>query len=109
MVDQYDGFVNEFGGRVNGTQTLGENIADNGGLHVAFETYRRMVPNSTGPPLWPDGSFTNNQLFFVSFAQGWCDRKSNASANVLLQGDVHAPNFAGAFAFAVLVAGKVCL
>ena len=55
--------------QVNGEQTLGENIADNGGMHAAFQAYKDVM-NQTGED-WQstiDGH-TLDQLFFVEFAQ----------------------------------------
>lgn len=71
IVDQYGGYeVN--GKKLNGRQTLGENIADNGGLKAAYHAYINVMANATLPldtlPL-PGVNLTHRQLFFVSFAQ----------------------------------------
>ena len=53
-------------------QTLGENIADNGGLKAAFRAFTSLGP---GERTWDRGALpgltnlTHNQLFFLSFAQ----------------------------------------
>lgn len=51
--------------QINGQLTLGENIADNGGIHTAFQAYRDMGTNISLPIL----TLTNDQIFFVSFGQ----------------------------------------
>lgn len=51
---------------VNGRQTLGENIADNGGLKASFYAYRKS--KTADAPL-PGLNMTSDQLFFISFAQ----------------------------------------
>nr|KAG5707379.1 hypothetical protein BaRGS_005346 [Batillaria attramentaria] len=95
IVNQYGNFtVPEADMKLNGIQTQGENIADNGGLRQSFRAYRNWVRNSRNgveEPLLPGLDFTNNQLFFVNFAQIWCGnmRRENA-VNRILTG-VHSP------------------
>ncbi|OWZ13608.1 Metalloprotease [Phytophthora megakarya] len=65
LVDQYSSFYTAAQSGVelvpvDGKKTLGENIADNGGLHVAFNAYRNRVASS---------STDDDQLFFLSYAQ----------------------------------------
>lgn len=54
---------------LNGNNTLGENIADNGGIRESFNAYKIQV-NKTGPPMMlPDlPNLSPDQLFFMSFA-----------------------------------------
>ena len=53
---------------MDGQLTLGENIADNGGIHTAFRAYKNMM-NQTGDDQSLIGGHTLDQLFFVAFAQ----------------------------------------
>jgi len=50
--------------QINGQLTLGENIADNGGIHTAFRAYKDMGVKESLP-----SNLTNDQLFFLSFGQ----------------------------------------
>lgn len=71
IVDQYGDYMID-GQHLNGRQTLGENIADNGGLKAAYHAYLNVMANASLPldtlPL-PGVNLTHRQLFFVSFAQ----------------------------------------
>ena len=57
---------------VNGNLTIGENIADNGGLKNAHAAFMKRDKSSKTRQALPGLSLTNNQLFFVSYAQVWC-------------------------------------
>ena len=59
--------------QLNGVNTLGENIADNGGVRESFRAYQNYIINQNGgkpePKLPGLQEYTNEQLFFISFAQ----------------------------------------
>ena len=57
-----------FGYNINGNITLGENIADDGGLKSAYQAYKTIAQNETQPTL-PAVDLTPDQLFFVAFGQ----------------------------------------
>ena len=68
--DQYSGY-NISAQNVSGSLTLGENIADNGGLQTAYDAYKAWLKEKrivTEAPL-PGLNHTHDQLFFLSFAQ----------------------------------------
>jgi putative endopeptidase len=73
--------------RVDGDLTLGENIADNGGLQLAYEAFRR-VPGAKGGNV---NGYTPPQRFFLSYAQGWCVNHTDAFAKEAAKTDPHAP------------------
>lgn len=70
FVDQYSGYELLPGKWVNGSLTLGENIADNLGLHLAYQTYKRLVQDGQveQPKLLGLEKLNPEQLFFLSFA-----------------------------------------
>jgi predicted metalloendopeptidase len=69
MVKQFDAYVAIDDLHVNGRLTLGENIADLGGLTIAFVALKKKLPSETKPKKM-DG-FTQEQRFFLAFAQVW--------------------------------------
>jgi putative endopeptidase len=71
---------------INGELTLGENIADLGGLKLALRTYRAVFPAPTEA-----GKKESTQLFFLGFAQMWKEKSQEAFLRQRLATDVHAP------------------
>ncbi|KAK0744658.1 hypothetical protein B0T21DRAFT_358132 [Apiosordaria backusii] len=79
---------------VNGRLTLGENIADAGGLSASFQAWKRrsaQKPNAHLPGL---EHFTQNQLFFVSYSNWWCGKSRRDTAINRIYTDPHAPKWA---------------
>lgn len=68
LVEQFDAFSPVPGVHVNGKQTLGENIADLGGLAIAYKAYKISLAGKPAPVI--DG-LTGDQRFFMGFAQAW--------------------------------------
>jgi putative endopeptidase len=66
LVAQYDAYEPLPGMRIRGAQTLGENIADNAGLAIAYDAYRLSLKGRPAPVI--DG-FTGDQRFFMGRAQ----------------------------------------
>ncbi|CAO1405438.1 unnamed protein product [Diamesa hyperborea] len=92
FVKQYEKY-NVNGKYLNGKQTLGENIADNGGLKSAYHAFlksRNNLRTSDILPL-PGLNMTHNQLFFVSFAQVWCSSVTEETINLQIEKDPHSP------------------
>jgi len=87
LITQYDAFLVE-GQHVNGSATLGENIADLGGLNLAFSAYHAYAQ----PAAQLMNEYTNDQLFFMYYAQNWCAKISPQEALDRLETDVHSPN-----------------
>ncbi|XP_071946178.1 neprilysin-1-like [Antedon mediterranea] len=76
FVDQYNNYtVKEVNKNVDGRQTLGENMADNGGLKEAYMAYRNWVKrNGQEEDLLPGLNMTHDQIFFLNFGQIWCSK-----------------------------------
>lgn len=80
---------------VNGNQTLSENIADQGGLRIAFEAWEAMAQAGGDEPNLPGlDAFTKEQLFFLAFGQSWCTNYGEQKTMAQLAGDAHSPGFA---------------
>lgn len=92
MEEQYGNYTVN-GENVNGKQTVGENIADNGGLKTAYEAYQRWLERNPGAEtgLLPGINLTHNQLFFLSFSQVWCSQSTPQSDHYSLIEDSHSP------------------
>ncbi|ESO88295.1 hypothetical protein LOTGIDRAFT_165736 [Lottia gigantea] len=93
VIEQYGNFtVKEADLQINGINTQGENIADNGAITQSFKAYRHWVSQERNEePKLPGLDFSPNQLFFINFAQVWCNsmRKQSAISRVLT--GVHSP------------------
>ena len=89
LVAQYSAFVPVPGYTLNGELTLGENIADNSGLVIAFKAYRASLGGKPAPVI--DG-LSGDERFFFGFAQL---RRGKARDEALLRqikSDPHSPN-----------------
>lgn len=71
FIRQYSNFE-AYAKKLNGIQTLGENIADNGAIKQAFMAYKKWIEKNGEEPQLPALNYTNEQLFFVSAAQVDC-------------------------------------
>lgn len=69
IVDQYTRYIAIDTFHVNGKLTLGENIADIGGLMIAYDAWQRSLAGKPEPPA-VDG-FTPDQRFFIAYAESW--------------------------------------
>ncbi|KAM4769787.1 endothelin-converting enzyme 2 isoform 2-T2 [Cyanocitta cristata] len=91
MTEQY-GHYTVHSEKVNGRQTLGENIADNGGLKAAYNAYKSWLQKNGEEKRLPALGLTNHQLFFVGFAQVWCSVRTPESSHEGLVTDPHSPD-----------------
>ncbi|XP_075461001.1 membrane metallo-endopeptidase-like 1 isoform X3 [Ascaphus truei] len=93
MVHQYGNYTWELAGgqNVSGIITLGENIADNGGVRQAYKAYLKWVQRHGKEPKLPGLNLTHKQLFFLNFAQVWCGSYRPEYARHSIKTDVHSP------------------
>jgi putative endopeptidase len=88
LVDQFDAYEVLPGVRVNGHLTLGENIADLGGISLAYEALERSLKGKERKII--DG-LTPEQRFFIAWAQVWRTNARESEAKRLVAIDPHAP------------------
>ncbi|AFN74156.1 metalloendopeptidase PepO [Melioribacter roseus P3M-2] len=88
LVDLYNGFVVIDTFKVNGALTLGENIADLGGLTVSFNAFKKTEQFKKGEKI--DG-FTPAQRFFLGWAQVWATNIRPEALKLQVKTDVHSP------------------
>jgi len=89
LVAQYDAYEPVPGYHINGELTLGENIADNAGVAIAYKAYHLALGDKPAPVL---DEFTGDQRFFLSYAQSWRDKTRDEQQIVYLKSDPHSPD-----------------
>lgn len=87
LVEQFNRYE-LYGARIDGKLTLGENIADLGGVAIAFNAYQKSLKGKERRVL--DG-FTAEQRFFLGYAQMWRAKKRKEAVLQYLIIDTHAP------------------
>ena len=58
--------------KLNGINTQGENIADNGGIKESYLAYKQWVAQNGEEPKLPGLYYSPEQMFWISAAQTWC-------------------------------------
>ncbi|XP_058530407.1 membrane metallo-endopeptidase-like 1 [Ochotona princeps] len=76
---------------VNGFSTLGENIADNGGVRQAYKAYLKWMEEGGQDQQLPGLELTYEQLFFINYAQVWCGSYRPEFAIQSIKTDAHSP------------------
>ncbi|MBX9859699.1 MAG: M13 family metallopeptidase [Sphingomonas sp.] len=88
LVAQYGAYEVLPGLRINGEQTLGENIADVAGLTAAYEAYHASLKGKPAPVI---GGLTGDQRFFLAFAQSWREKVREKALRGQVATDGHSP------------------
>jgi len=94
LVEQYNACVMLDSLHVNGQLTLGENIADLGGITLSYHAYLRSLGAAKSKTM--DG-FSGEQRFFIAWAQGWKSKVRDEELKRLLSMDYHSPAYIRAF------------
>ena len=89
VADMYSAFEAMPKGFVNGRLTLGENIADLGGVKLAFKAYRALREDAA--KVYVADGYTEDQQFFIAVGQAWCSMDRPAEVQRRLTVDPHAP------------------
>ena len=89
LVSQYSAFSPFAGYHVDGELTLGENIADNSGLEIAYKAYHRSLAGKPAPVI--DGT-SGDERFFYGFAQAFRGKARDAVLLTQIKSDPHSPD-----------------
>jgi putative endopeptidase len=86
--EQFSGYVALGDLKLNGKLTLGENLADLGGLCIAFDALQRTLE---GRPEEKIDGFTQAQRFFLAWARGWRTNYTDARLELQIRTNPHSP------------------
>lgn len=90
MIQQFSSYVVLDNMYVNGKATLGENIADFGGLLIALDAFKKTEQYQSGKMI---SGLTPLQRFFLGYALSWLGHQRTESLARQILTDVHSPNF----------------
>ena len=88
LADQFSQYSPFPGVKVNGEQTLGENIADVAGLQAAYDAYHASLNGKPAPVI--DG-LTGDQRFFIAYEQSWAEKTREEALRQQIATNGHAP------------------
>jgi putative endopeptidase len=88
MVSQFNEYEPLPGLHINGQASLGENLADYGGLLLALDAFKKTDQYRQGKPI---GGFTPIQRYFLGYALGWLYHERDENLRNHLLSDVHSP------------------
>ncbi len=90
LVSQFDGYTVLDSVPVNGSLTLGENIADLGGVTLAFRAWKRSLAGTEAPVI---GGTSGEQRFFLAWAHNWRESVRPERLRTEVERDQHAPSY----------------
>ncbi len=91
IVDQYSVYEAVPKVKLDGKLTAGENIADNGGVKIAYEAYHAWrAQQQPAPPRVVDG-LTDDQLYFLAYGQSWCEKSTHERLETMAHSNPHSP------------------
>jgi endothelin-converting enzyme/putative endopeptidase len=88
LVKQFSGYPAAGDLPINGKLTLGENVADLGGVRLGYAALLKVL---AARPASPIGGFTPEQRYFIAYAQSWCSAIRPEAARLRAQTDPHSP------------------
>ena len=88
MVKQFNDYEPVKGYHINGKATLGENIADLGGILLGIEAFKKTAQYKEGKKI---SNLTPMQRYFLGYALGWLDHSREEQLKNRLMTDVHSP------------------
>ncbi len=95
VVEQYGAYEAIPGVKLNGELTLGENIADIGGVKLGFAAlaaWKKAHPNEDRRVVGAKGEpYSDEQIFFLAYAQGWCSKETPQFLEMLARTNPHSP------------------
>ena len=93
MINQYGSYSMPQvpGIKVNGRNTIGENIADNGGIKEAYRAYGEWTRKNGNEVRLPGLKYTPKQLFWISAAGNWCSKQRPQTMRLRMLTGSHSP------------------
>jgi putative endopeptidase len=91
VVKEYDGFVAVDDLHVNGKLTLGENIADIGGVRLGYLAWQHRLQEPGVKPEADLSGMTPAQQFFTAYGQSWCESTRPETLRLRVETDPHSP------------------
>lgn len=92
IIEQYGNYsVEDVGLQVNGINTQGENIADNGGIKEAFRAYLQWIRDHGAEDYLPGIKYSPTQLFWISAANVWCGKYRPEVLKLRIMTGSHSP------------------
>jgi predicted metalloendopeptidase len=91
VVDQYGGYEAVPGVKLDGKLTAGENIADIGGVKLGFAAYQTWKTQQRTPVQANIEGFTDDQLYFLAYAQSWCEKDTPQRLETMAHSNAHSP------------------
>ena len=90
-INEYGSFEPVPGVHLNGKLTLGENTADNGGIRIAWQALLATLAQQGKSIDDKIDDYTEAQRYFISFAQIWCENRTEQVSRVAAKTDPHSP------------------
>ena len=92
LAEQFSGYSVAPNVNVNGKFTLTENIADRGGVNIAFDALQLYLKDHPEKNIKENG-YTQNELFFMNFGRIWRQKATEEYLKNLVKSDPHSPNY----------------